>query len=1155
MRKNIKLFIANKEVDCSEGISLPMTYTVEDFQNPTIVKNSFSKTISIPGTKNNNKIFGEIYKLDRLLHIKDGNISGIYFDPSKRVDFQIYNNSYLVESGYMQLNSISINKAVITYNITLYGGLGDFFYGLKYKEDGTNRTLADLQYFITDESGNLLPENEEMNFTINKEFVNNCFNRTTWDGSTIYDYITFTPAYNGLYENFDNETCLINTNGTSLFPTSASDSGNTYTPYNGYALASLNKAYTEWEMRDLRSYMQRPAIKLSKLIETICRKENSGYDVIFDDSFFNHSNPYWDKTFVSMPLLGTLLENNETGSDSANLNQTSNGQIGSLASTGDNGQRSNTIVFNAENGGSIISTTTQGTIDFSNIDLFSSEVDITIPFSITADTFTEQTYNELYLSYNRYGSTTFPTGNQIYRSIVVRAELIDASTNGVTGYSEEVYNFSNSIRGGNGYPSFSSQEYWNTGFVFPAKGAWANVDGTFKKGTGSTYNFISTTGGNTFVLNIKKARITNSKMIVKVYVSLESKANADFDKKLLVISNNNNVTQNPQSSYYINSFGTFDIDTDKAIITVNTFDSSVGTGTLVTKNLLLRTEQTPADYLLSYAKLFGLYFSKDIDSKTVRIYTRNNFFKNNINDWSDRIDYSQDITVNPLLFDKKWYTMALETPETYYANKYNKQYDITYGQQRLDTGYNFNSDNTDLYSDNLYENLVSARDVDKYFRNFYNSNNVAVPAFMNDNITYSLFKVNGDEVDTNDQDLYGANFINTGKTVEWYNIAGNDIFPKTCYYSLNNNEQNLEEISSSLLFYTGLQVCKDVEGNETPFWISDDVSAMATLNEEPCFLWTTTDTDINGNKIAIKRTTLPQFIRYYISSSIVTDSLDFGLPKEVYIDNINYTEDTVIYSKFWKKFYNDQFDVNTKKVTCYVKMNDLDIKYDLLREFYYFDSAYWILNKIDSYDINSDATTRCEFIKVQDIDNYLYSVSDLGEYIKMSPNNVEVPYNADTITIQVSSNVPWEVGYYNSSKITEITPTSGDKGVTNVNISYNENEDYDSYYFYARFQRPGDTTGSGPAWYCTQLPDPSKTVKLSGTVKLSNGTIPDYSFHICASNSNFTNYIYATDSTGYYSLYVQKGVPFDFEVRGGGGTPIYNEELTLNEDTIKNITI
>jgi hypothetical protein len=192
---------------------------------------------------------------------------------------------------------------------------------------------------------------------------------------------------------------------------------------------------------------------------------------------------------------------------------------------------------------------------------------------------------------------------------------------------------------------------------------------------------------------------------------------------------------------------------------------------------------------------------------------------------------------------------------------------------------------------------------------------------------------------------------------------------------------------------------------------------------------------------------------------------------------------------------------------------------------------------------------------VQNVTNYLYGIPELGDYIIPTPNNIEVPYTAGTTTIQVSSNIPWEVGYYNNTKITGITPTSGDKGVTNVNISYNENEGYDSYYFYARFQRPGDTTGSGPAWYCTQLPDPSKTVKLSGTVKLSNGTIPDYSFHICASNSNFTNCIYATDSTGYYSLYVQKGVQFNFDVQGEGGATIYNEDLTLNEDTIKNITI
>ena len=94
---------------------------------------------------------------------------------------------------------------------------------------------------------------------------------------------------------------------------------------------------------------------------------------------------------------------------------------------------------------------------------------------------------------------------------------------------------------------------------------------------------------------------------------------------------------------------------------------------------------------------------------------------------------------------------------------------------------------------------------------------------------------------------------------------------------------------------------------------------------------------IDGNTIAILRTTLPQFIKYkteeiYQSGSTgekysvdtgnVKQSLDFGLPKEIYIDGLNYSEDTTIYNNYWKNFYNDQFNVNTKKVTCYVNLYD-----------------------------------------------------------------------------------------------------------------------------------------------------------------------------------------------------------------------------------------
>jgi hypothetical protein len=88
----------------------------------------------------------------------------------------------------------------------------------------------------------------------------------------------------------------------------------------------------------------------------------------------------------------------------------------------------------------------------------------------------------------------------------------------------------------------------------------------------------------------------------------------------------------------------------------------------------------------------------------------------------------------------------------------------------------------------------------------------------------------------------------------------------------------------------------------------------------------------------------------------------------VYMGYVNYDENATLYHNFWKSFYTDQFNIDTKKVTCFVRLYDMN--QDFLREFYFFDNAIWILNKVDSYDINSDATVRVEFIKVQDVNDY-----------------------------------------------------------------------------------------------------------------------------------------------------------------------------------------
>ena len=73
---------------------------------------------------------------------------------------------------------------------------------------------------------------------------------------------------------------------------------------------------------------------------------------------------------------------------------------------------------------------------------------------------------------------------------------------------------------------------------------------------------------------------------------------------------------------------------------------------------------------------------------------------------------------------------------------------------------------------------------------------------------------------------------------------------------------------------------------------------------------------------------------YTNDNNLITYSLDFGSPREVYCDWKN--NDTVnIYSRFWKAFIEDQCDVNTRIVSCYVLWKHR-IDDDALRKIYYF---------------------------------------------------------------------------------------------------------------------------------------------------------------------------------------------------------------------------
>ena len=308
MRNKISLYIADHLVDLDEQSFILFNYTMEDLSNPTIVRNSFSQQITIKGTPNNNKIFGHVARLDRTTQY-GGASSGVDFSASRKTPFVIFNEmNEIVESGYVKLDDVVRTKGLLEYKITLYGGLGSFFYGLSTNEDGSKRTLADLDYFGHDgarvTSFNVQPD---VFYTIKDAWKYLSGNNMTH--ASFWNIINFAPTYNGIPDKFDADKALFYSREKSGFTnleTQKVIDGVTYGMKSGASTRMMvfENPHSEWEIRDLRWYLQRPVLSLSSFFDAICDKQNNGgYDVTLDDSFFNDENPYFAKSWITLPMI------------------------------------------------------------------------------------------------------------------------------------------------------------------------------------------------------------------------------------------------------------------------------------------------------------------------------------------------------------------------------------------------------------------------------------------------------------------------------------------------------------------------------------------------------------------------------------------------------------------------------------------------------------------------------------------------------------------------------------------------------------------------------------------------------------------------------------------------------------------------------------
>ena len=63
----IELYIKNKKIDITDDLEINFNYESIDPDKLSSIKNSFSKTVNIPGTPNNNITFGHIFRYDKYI--------------------------------------------------------------------------------------------------------------------------------------------------------------------------------------------------------------------------------------------------------------------------------------------------------------------------------------------------------------------------------------------------------------------------------------------------------------------------------------------------------------------------------------------------------------------------------------------------------------------------------------------------------------------------------------------------------------------------------------------------------------------------------------------------------------------------------------------------------------------------------------------------------------------------------------------------------------------------------------------------------------------------------------------------------------------------------------------------------------------------------
>lgn len=942
-KRKVQLFIGDRPVDLSDNSLILYNYQMDDLTNPAAVKNSYSQQVTLPGTANNNLLFGEIFRLDTVrLDLYGDSYTGAGFIPWRRTPFVIYDESgQIMENGYMRLDQVNRAGANVSYTVSLFGGLGSFIYSLMYDNDGNKLSLADLDYLGTKDT------EHELDFIINATTVAeawSCLGRTQVQSDLKkWNVINFAPAYNGLPSDFDASKALMKlTDGNYL----ASEDQN-YRTKGGYTLVTLPKEYSEWDVKDLRSYHQRPVISMKAILSAIARESNNGgYYVDLSAITSERLFPALDKMWVTCPMLSNETFKSDSLPDMIPIvdNSPSVPVLGNKVGAYD-------------------------------LDLPPAMDDVEVNVKL----------ENVKLHYYSSSVFDFMSGALSSRSAVVHGS---DNWNAVSiGLWAEGYN-------GMTHVASSSLHVFHN---MKLRSSEATILKTMAGGLNKISEIVThdksfkctdkeAVSGAIEKLSLSGSNISQVMVYVRIVTFMEDNAGAISNVVVQTSRGSNNIipvwnAANCGADYVFADRG---CQLSAKVSATYFTESKTLSGRMVTKKRLLGFSGTPADYLLSFCKIFGLYLLCDRSEKRIKVCRRNDLYEDETLDLTKRVDLSQGINIRPLAVESKWYDFALSCVGGAFADGYKSKYGAEYGGQSADTGYGFNSDRFDVMSGNIFKGAASVLENSPYNNTLlwhpvmrgYSITNQIPAVFADGGSTYVLW---GTDADGQEQTLTKeiARPSASSSSFRYYNnkYRGYD-YDGAAKLQLHDAGNKGIKGENVLVYYTG-KVTYD------GFGLSDDTAMMAELNNGT-MCW-----ELFYGR-GSRELELPLFSGYLTDGAKILQSLDFGRPDEIGVPGIAYPAGTTIYDKMWKRYFNDRYNVDSqiKVMTCKVNLKGLDVGYGLLRKFYWFENSLWVMNKNSNYSITTDDFVEVELVQVRDKDAYTHGQTT-GLSISLAPSEVK----------------------------------------------------------------------------------------------------------------------------------------------------------------------